>query len=381
MTNLRHPLHSLKQGTWFKLICGASFQDLPAVHNLSLAYTLAGVDCIDVAADPAVVEAARGGITAAQAYVESARSRGLSPNPKPWLMVSLNDADDPHFRKAQFNPDDCPPDCPRPCEAVCPAAAIAFTEEHQGVIEERCYGCGRCLPICPQGLIGANAYRTSPETLAPFILSMAVDAIEIHTQPGHSQDFQALWRAIAPWRTHLKQLAISCLHSPQSLEYLRSLYDIIGDAFPEPIWQTDGRSMSGDIGKGTSKATIQFGQQVLAANLPGYVQLAGGTNQHTVPKLQSLGLFNNRLNCEQSSSNTPLTRPKPAKYIAGIAYGSYARAILSPMLTALNSIEQGCAMSSSVYLDQHPPLLWAAVERARSLVALHHQPSAILKAH
>jgi hypothetical protein len=152
---------------------------------------------------------------------------------------------------------------------------------------------------------------------------------------------------------------------------------MIGDAFPEPIWQTDGRSMSGDIGKGTSKATIQFGQQVLKANLPGYVQLAGGTNQHTVPKLQSLGLFNNRLNYEQSSSNSPLTRPKPAKYIAGIAYGSYARAILSPILTALNSIERGSAM----YLDQHPQLLWAAVERARSLVALHHQPSAALKVH
>lgn len=190
MTNLRDPLHSLKQGTWFKLICGASFQDLPAIHNLSLVYSLAGVDCIDVAADPTVVEAARGGMAAAQVYLESARSRGLSPNPKPWLMVSLNDADDPHFRKAQFNPEHCPPDCPRPCEAVCPAAAIAFTQEHQGVIQERCYGCGRCLPICPQGLISAKAYRTSPETLAPFVLSMAVDAIEIHTQPGHQEDFE-----------------------------------------------------------------------------------------------------------------------------------------------------------------------------------------------
>lgn len=69
-------------------------------------------------------------------------------------MVSLNDADDPHFRKAQFNPDDCPPDCPRPCEAVCPAAAIAFTEEHQGVIEERCYGCGVVYPSVPKDSLG-----------------------------------------------------------------------------------------------------------------------------------------------------------------------------------------------------------------------------------
>ena len=79
VTNLRDPLHSLKQGTWFKLICGASFQDLPAIHNLSLVYSLAGVDCIDVAADPTVVEAARGGMAAAQVYLESARSRGTVP--------------------------------------------------------------------------------------------------------------------------------------------------------------------------------------------------------------------------------------------------------------------------------------------------------------
>ncbi|MEG4963954.1 4Fe-4S ferredoxin, partial [Microcoleus sp. K4-C2] len=55
MTEHYHPLNSLKSGHWFKLICGASFQHLPAVRNLTLAYTLAGADCIDVAADPAAV--------------------------------------------------------------------------------------------------------------------------------------------------------------------------------------------------------------------------------------------------------------------------------------------------------------------------------------
>ena len=59
MTEHYHPLNSLKGGHWFKLICGASFQHLPAVRNLTLAYTLAGADCIDVAADPAAVAAAK----------------------------------------------------------------------------------------------------------------------------------------------------------------------------------------------------------------------------------------------------------------------------------------------------------------------------------
>ncbi|MEM9008819.1 MAG: 4Fe-4S ferredoxin, partial [Cyanobacteria bacterium P01_F01_bin.86] len=59
MTTLRNPLNSLSLGQWFKLICGASYQDVAAVRNLSLIYSLAGADCIDVAADLAVVHAAR----------------------------------------------------------------------------------------------------------------------------------------------------------------------------------------------------------------------------------------------------------------------------------------------------------------------------------
>lgn len=58
------PLQSLQQGTWFKLICGASYQHLPAIRNLALVYALAGADCVDVAADPAVIAAAQEGIEA-----------------------------------------------------------------------------------------------------------------------------------------------------------------------------------------------------------------------------------------------------------------------------------------------------------------------------
>ena len=55
------PDRQLDRGQWVKLICGASYQDLPAIRNLVLVYTLAGVDCVDLAADPAVVAAAQGG--------------------------------------------------------------------------------------------------------------------------------------------------------------------------------------------------------------------------------------------------------------------------------------------------------------------------------
>ena len=76
------PLQSLEAGHWFKLICGASFQHLPSVRTLSLAYSLAGADCIDVAADPAVIRMAREAITLAR---ENANYSSFN-NSGPWLV-------------------------------------------------------------------------------------------------------------------------------------------------------------------------------------------------------------------------------------------------------------------------------------------------------
>ena len=96
------------------MICGASNQDLEAIEDLCGLYALAGVHCIDGAADQAVVAAIRRGVA-------WALERGAA---RPWLRLSLSDGDDPHFRKAWFDPSRCPSSCPRPCERVCPAAAI-----------------------------------------------------------------------------------------------------------------------------------------------------------------------------------------------------------------------------------------------------------------
>ncbi|MGB5771132.1 MAG: LdpA C-terminal domain-containing domain, partial [Crocosphaera sp.] len=78
------------------------------------------------------------------------------------------------------------------------------------------------------------------------------------------------------------------------------------------------------------------------------VQLAGGTNHHTAPKLKELGLL------QQTSSVKPS--------VAGIAYGSYARTLLSPFLETIDRL----AMSSKT--NDVPELFWQAVETAHSLV-------------
>ncbi|MDZ7992188.1 MAG: circadian clock protein LdpA [Nostoc sp. EfeVER01] len=389
MTDLFAPLQSLKQGDWFKLICGASFQHLPAVRSLTLAYTLAGADCIDVAADPAVIAAAQSGLQAAKSMAKDAQKRGFDYKGNlPFLMVSLNDGEDPHFRKAEFNPHECPTDCPRPCEQICPAQAIVFDsikEDFSGVVSEKCYGCGRCIPICPYSIIYTASYVTTPRAIAPLVMSTGVDAVEIHTQVGRLAEFERLWQAISPWADQLKLLAISCPDGEGMIDYLRALYNLIAPLKSKSalIWQTDGRPMSGDIGDGTTIAAVKLGQKVLAAKLPGYVQLAGGTNKYTVAKLKAMGLLKrageqgSRGAGEKREFSAPLplcpSAPLPlcpSASIAGVAYGSYARVLLSPILEQLENKEvSNTNMKATVRLEEDEVLLWQAVELAHSLVS------------
>lgn len=367
MTQKNHPLESLREGCWFKLICGASYQHLPAVRNLTLAYALAGADCIDLAADPAVVWAAREALAVARELNRGSlgRNEGFS---QPWLMVSFNDGEDPHFRKALFESQQCPPGCWRPCEQICPAQAIAFTQTVAGVIEEKCYGCGRCIPVCPSQLIVAQPYQQVPDLILPDLIEIGINAIEIHTQVGHEPEFRQLWQSVKPWIEHLQLVAISCPDAEGTVEYLQRLWEWI-EPLPCPIvWQTDGRAMSGDIGAGTTHASIRLAQKVLAARLPGFVQLAGGTNDYTVRKLRALGL----LNLEEPTQYSQDIRARDSQLVAGIAYGSYARVLLSPILEELEARsyqqpEQSC-------LEAHLDLLTSAVALANTLVSQLKSP-------
>ncbi|MGL5034798.1 MAG: LdpA C-terminal domain-containing domain, partial [Microcystaceae cyanobacterium] len=247
MTSLESPLQSLEQGCWVKLICGASFQDLPALRSLAIAYSLAGVDCFDLAADWAVVTAVQEGMAIAQELLK-VRNKSQLETRKPWLMISLNDGEDPHFRKAYFDASQCPQSCPRPCEKICPADAI----NTQGIMDQRCYGCGRCLPVCPLSLISTRSHQATSETITDLLNSGQIDALEIHTQVGNEIQFKQLWLTLLPHIPKLKLLAISCPDQPEVLDYLHFLNHLI-QPLPCPlIWQTDGRPMSGDIGKGTT---------------------------------------------------------------------------------------------------------------------------------
>ncbi|XP_027338519.1 uncharacterized protein LOC113852442 isoform X2 [Abrus precatorius] len=295
------PLESLQRGNWVKLICGASFEDVVDIRNLSLVYTLAGVDCIDCAADASVVNAVNEGIEAA---------RDITCLRRPWVMISVNDDKDLHFRKAEFDPEDCPADCSRPCENVCPANAISFQGKStlgvsyntevprvlkDGVITERCYGCGRCLPVCPYDKIRAVTYVRDAVTTADLIKRNDVDAVEIHTSGRQSTMFKELWHALGDSVKNLKLIAVSLPNgSDSTISTMNKLFSIIKPNLQSfNLWQLDGRPMSGDIGRGATKESIAFAVQLAKAEKrpPGFLQLAGGTNAHTIDGLKQEGLF------------------------------------------------------------------------------------------
>uniref|UniRef100_A0ACD5W2Y5 Uncharacterized protein n=1 Tax=Avena sativa TaxID=4498 RepID=A0ACD5W2Y5_AVESA len=340
--HINHPpqVAALRRGDWVKLICGASFEDAADVRNLSLVYTLAGVDCIDCAADASVVSAVNEGIDVAASIVPAVQ--------RPWVMVSVNDdCRDLHFRKAEFDPEECPPNCSKPCEKVCPADAISLKRvmvggEHAqsdhvcdelegGVIMQRCYGCGRCLSVCPYDRIRAMSYLRDPATTAELLKRSDVDAIEIHTTGKGTDMFNTLWNSLGESVNNVKLVAL------------------------------DGRPMSGDIGRGATRETVSFAVDLTSIpdRPPGFYQLAGGTNLYTVDCLKKAGLFKARtlpgtITTEEIGSQEAL--------IGGIAYGGYARKIVGRVLHKIPS------QLGSVRIEDHPGYLLEALQEAFALV-------------
>ncbi|WP_017328251.1 LdpA C-terminal domain-containing domain [Synechococcus sp. PCC 7336] len=326
----RSPSESLQQGRWFKLIGGASLHHLPSVRNLAFVFTAAGADCIDVAADPAVMRAARMGVAAALEQYPDITT--------PWLMASFNDGEDPHFRKATAIAHTCPSDCPQPCISSCPPLAIAATETGISIHAQLCYGCGRCEPLCPHDLIRTENYRVAAASTMPQLVAMGVQAIEIHTRIGREREFASLWQQLSPWIGSLELVSVSFNDGRGLADYLQA---IVAEMQPLPrhlIWQVDGRPMSGDIGAGTTRATLRLAAKVLGLGLPGFIQLAGGTNPTTMPKARQLGLR-----------------------VAGAAFGSYARQLVAEATDPSENDRPPLASQS--------PALAEAIAKARHFVS------------
>lgn len=333
------PGDALREGSWRKWIAGAGNHDLSALEDLAGLTTLAGAHCLDVAFHPAAVAAVRRGIA-------WALHQGVPRSP--WLMVSLNDGDDPHFRKASFDPERCPPSCPRPCARVCPARAIGPVG---GVLEDRCFGCGRCPGVCPLGLIVEAPIELDAEAVVAGLRQLRPDAVEIHTRQGRTDAFARRLDQLARAAVPLQRVAVSCGEAsptpgegmPALAPYLWSLHGLVRAGGWQPIWQLDGRPMSGDLGAGTARAAVALLRRWREHLPPGPIQLAGGTNAATLPLLEREGFAG----------------PPGEGGVAGVAYGSSARALLVPWL--------GRAEARGLRLLDCPDLWPAALEQLAAL--------------
>ncbi|WP_320668392.1 LdpA C-terminal domain-containing domain [Prochlorococcus sp. MIT 1307] len=312
-----------------KLICGASNQDLSSIWDLCALYATAGVHCIDVAADAAVVHTAREALDWVQ------KSIGV----RPWLMISVSDGQDEHFRKAWFNPKLCPMDCPRPCQKTCPALAIT---KQEGINSKRCYGCGRCIPRCPLGLIVEQDHHLKLKDVGPLLAELRPDAIEIHTAPGRKNEFQATFSEIMSAKVPFQRVAVSCglqgygITAKELAQELWERHSYLRRYKQKPLWQLDGRRMSGDLGGGTAKVAAKLWQKIHPLAPPGPLQLAGGTNEKTINYLPT--------------KNGP----------AGIAFGGMARKLIQPWLIQ--------AEANQIPLRKWPEGWQAALQEAKQLI-------------
>ncbi|MCD7464253.1 hypothetical protein HAX54_052345 [Datura stramonium] len=290
-------------------------RDLVDIRNLFSVYTLAGVDCIDCAAEASVVNAVNEGIEAARALV---------PIRRPWVMISVNDDGDiPIFVKLNL------------IRMIAPGAG--------GVLAERCYGCGRCLPD-------------------------DVDAIEIHTSGREPAVFKELWTGLGHSTANLKLVAVSFPDLRDStISAMKAMYSIMeANIQCFNLWQLDGRPMSGDIGRGATRDAIAFARKLASAGdkPKGFLQLAGGTNAHTIEGLKKEKLFQTITIHEASNYETipSSSLRSPTALIAGVAFGGYARKIVGRILNSVQS-HHGLA-----HVEDFPEQLLQAIIESLALV-------------
>ncbi|KAK6160993.1 hypothetical protein DH2020_004374 [Rehmannia glutinosa] len=280
-------------------------------------------------------------------------ARGIIPIRRPWVMISVNDNEDLHFRKAEFDPDDCPTDCSRPCENVCPADAISYLGKS---------GVSKSINA------GAIPYIRDVSATAELLKQDDVDAIEIHTSGRQAESFQELWKGLGDSIDKLRLVAVSLPDIGElTIPAMNSMYDTMRvNLHCLNLWQLDGRPMSGDIGRGTTREAIKFALHLASIRdkPKGFLQLAGGTNAHTVEGLKREMLFQTTTISDKSNGEKVNFNSFESSHalISGVAFGGYARKIVGRVLRSLQS-EHGYA-----HLEDYPDHLLKALKESLALV-------------
>lgn len=297
-----HAIQALKEKRFFKLVCGASFNDLQTIENLSFIFTLTGAHVIDLAPRADVILAARKGIKKALSYKLSVLS--------PFLMASIQLDKDPHFRKVEVNYDKC--DLCGICIKICPTGAFVIDREFK-YYSERCYGCNLCPKHCHVSALTMREINPTPFETTQEMISLGIDALEFH----FGENYEAVSKI---WTSEFKYLikglgllsfsiGSELLSEKEIKEAANLCYRLAGR---DIILQCDGKPMSGGFkkkGNNSDSSSITVAKIIQNENLPVYLQISGGTSECSYK-----AAIENSVN------------------IHGVAIGSYARKLLMPDL-------------------------------------------------
>jgi ferredoxin len=284
-------LNALAQRRFFKLIGGGSFTEAPKMAQLSRVYIKAGVDCIDIAPDAALIETV---------WQEVQKT----PAHRPVIMVSIPLDPDPHFRKIELTEAACIR-CGL-CLPVCPTEALTLPNELE-VSQNLCYGCGRCVPACPTNALQLLPFQVESR-IEQALRHPATEAVEIHS---HYVDPYMLDAFLIRWKSLLRDKLIALCFQLGDIDDLQVLKFVQTAQRHQPLpilLQMDGAPMSGTNQPEASlpalAAAVKVRQIFETNNLqPPPITISGGINQYTATLLQEA----------------------PYQFIAGAGMGTIAR--------------------------------------------------------
>jgi ferredoxin len=332
--DIGHVTNSLKERKFFKLVCGASLDDINLVENLVYVFTLAGAHVVDLAASADVIFAARRGMEKAINHQPSTIN--------PLLMASIQIDKDPHFRKIEVDYAKC--DLCSACVKVCPTEAFKIvskchserSEESNCVNRsfasaqddnyakeflysiERCYGCGICPSYCHVNALSLIDTNPTPKQTLQEMIDLDVKSIEFHFGKGYVK-LKDIWSDIKELVKKLDLISFSIgsdLLTPEEIkEAARLCHELAGEGI---IIQCDGTPMSGGkktgSGNNNDKSSLEVAKIIEELKLPVFLQISGGTDEKSFSRAEELGLK-----------------------INGVAIGSYARKLVMPYLKDLNN--------------------------------------------
>lgn len=270
----------------FKLILGSGFKDDKKALDLALLWAKAGVDIID--SSPNVLPY----------LIEGFKKEGLNLNDFEFC-ISYPIKGDAHGAKAKINSHECK--LCKKCEKTCIQNAI----NPPNIDKLKCIGCKHCKKACKYNAI--SFYEENDNALYELLKTdYKPDTIELHISIKDKKlikkEIKNLIKTIDPDIKISLCFNRTYFSNQKTEKFLSKMKEILGNR--KLVIQADGNSMNN--AQNTVASTIETVAFGLFIKSLGYdVILSGGTNEYTSKLTKDAGL------------------------IADIAYGSYARNLVS----------------------------------------------------